>query len=35
VASNLIVRYVADALRFYMEFHATYDGFMAPSSTIR
>ena len=26
-ASNPIVRYVADALRFYMEFHATYDGF--------
>jgi purine nucleosidase len=27
VASNPIVRYVADALRFYMEFHAQYDGF--------
>jgi purine nucleosidase len=27
VASNSIVRYVADALRFYMEFHAHYDGF--------
>lgn len=27
VASNQIVRYVADALRFYMEFHARYDGF--------
>jgi purine nucleosidase len=27
VASNPIVRYVADALRFYMEFHAGYDGF--------
>ena len=27
VASNAIVRYVADALRFYMEFHAHYDGF--------
>ncbi len=27
VARNPIVRYVADALRFYMEFHATYDGF--------
>ena len=27
VASNPIVRYVADALRFYMEFHAEYDGF--------
>ena len=27
VASNSIVRYVADALRFYMEFHARYDGF--------
>jgi purine nucleosidase len=27
VASNLIVRYVADALRFYMEFHRHYDGF--------
>jgi purine nucleosidase len=27
VASNPVVRYVADALRFYFEFHATYDGF--------
>jgi purine nucleosidase len=27
VASNPIVRYVADALQFYMEFHAQYDGF--------
>ena len=27
VAGNPIVRYVADALRFYMEFHAHYDGF--------
>jgi purine nucleosidase len=27
VASNPIVRYVADALRFYFEFHADYDGF--------
>jgi purine nucleosidase len=27
VASNPIVRYVADALRFYFEFHAHYDGF--------
>ena len=27
VASNPVVRYVADALRFYMEFHAEYDGF--------
>ncbi|MEA2537030.1 MAG: purine nucleosidase [Chloroflexota bacterium] len=27
VAANPIVRYVADALRFYMEFHARYDGF--------
>jgi purine nucleosidase len=27
VASNAIVRYIADALRFYMEFHARYDGF--------
>ena len=27
VASNPIVRYVADALRFYMEFHERYDGF--------
>ena len=27
VASNPIVRFVADALRFYMEFHASYDGF--------
>jgi purine nucleosidase len=27
VASNPIVRYVADALRFYMEFHSRYDKF--------
>ena len=27
VASNPIVRFVADALRFFMEFHAAYDGF--------
>jgi purine nucleosidase len=27
VASHPIVRYVADALRFYMEFHSRYDGF--------
>jgi purine nucleosidase len=27
VASNPVVRYIADALRFYMEFHAHYDGF--------
>jgi purine nucleosidase len=27
VASDPIVRYVADALRFYFEFHAKYDGF--------
>ena len=27
VASNPIVRYVADALRFYFEFHDRYDGF--------
>jgi purine nucleosidase len=27
VASNRIIRYIADALRFYMEFHARYDGF--------
>ena len=27
MASNPIVRYVADALRFYFEFHAQYDGF--------
>jgi purine nucleosidase len=27
VASNPVVRYVADALRYYMEFHADYDGF--------
>jgi purine nucleosidase len=27
VAGNPIVRYVTDALRFYMEFHARYDGF--------
>ncbi len=26
-ASNPVVRYVADALRFYMEFHAQHDGF--------
>jgi purine nucleosidase len=26
-ASNPVVRYVADALRFYMEFHSHYDGF--------
>jgi purine nucleosidase len=27
VASKPVVRYIADALRFYMEFHARYDGF--------
>jgi len=27
VATNPIVRYLADALRFYMEFHSRYDGF--------
>lgn len=27
VASNRVVRFVADALRFYFEFHARYDGF--------
>jgi purine nucleosidase len=27
VASNPIVRFVADVLRFYMEFHSRYDGF--------
>ena len=27
VASNVVVRYIADALRFYMEFHSRYDGF--------
>ena len=27
VASDPIVRFIADALRFYMEFHARYDGF--------
>jgi purine nucleosidase len=27
VASNPIVRFIADALRFYMEFHARWDGF--------
>ncbi len=27
VASNPVVRYVADALRFYFEFHRHYDGF--------
>jgi purine nucleosidase len=26
-ASNPIVRFIADALRFYMEFHSRYDGF--------
>jgi purine nucleosidase len=26
-ASNPVVRFIADALRFYMEFHASYDGF--------
>ncbi len=26
-ASNPVVRFIADALRFYMEFHARYDGF--------
>jgi purine nucleosidase len=27
VATNNVVRYVDDALRFYMEFHSRYDGF--------
>ncbi len=27
VASNPVVRYIADALRFYMEFHSRHDGF--------
>ncbi len=27
VASNTVVRFVADALRFYFEFHARHDGF--------
>ena len=27
VASNPIIRFVADALRFYMEFHSRFDGF--------
>jgi purine nucleosidase len=27
VATNPIVRYIADALRWYMEFHARFDGF--------
>jgi purine nucleosidase len=27
VASNPVVRYLADALRFYFEYHARYDGF--------
>ncbi len=27
VASNPVIRFVADALRFYMEFHSRYDGF--------
>lgn len=26
-ASNPVIRYVADALRFYMEFHSRFDGF--------
>ena len=31
---NPVVRYVVDALRFYFEFHARYDGFYGASSTI-
>jgi len=27
VASNAMVRFLADALRFYMDFHSRYDGF--------
>ena len=27
VASNPVVRFIADALRYYMEFHSRYDGF--------
>ena len=27
VASNPVIRFVADALRYYMEFHSRYDGF--------
>ena len=27
VAANSVIRYVDDALRFYMEFHSRYDGF--------
>jgi purine nucleosidase len=27
VASNPVVRFIADSLRFYMEFHSRYDGF--------
>ena len=27
VASNAVIRFVADALRFYFEFHERYDGF--------
>lgn len=27
VASNPVVRFIADALRFYMEFHSRFDGF--------
>jgi purine nucleosidase len=27
VASNPVIRFVADALRYYFEFHRTYDGF--------
>jgi purine nucleosidase len=27
VATNAMIRFIADALRFYMEFHSRYDGF--------
>jgi purine nucleosidase len=27
VAGNRVIRFIADALRFYMEFHSRYDGF--------
>jgi purine nucleosidase len=27
VASNPVIRFIADALRFYMEFHSRFDGF--------
>ena len=27
MATHPVIRFVADALRFYMEFHSRYDGF--------